>query len=308
MRAAALLLLLAAPAAAQDAGRDALLGVLRDAGCRLPAQEAFDQAGARGADPAALEEALRGLLGDGAVLLDDGALALAADACAPGAPAPADPRATLVAALAANGCAMTEAEADRLLPPLGLTREAAAAAIGAMERAGEARRTAQGVALTPVLCATGERAGGALSALAVAFAAQGCEGTMVEAAAALAPLGKTEVARLVADLVDRGEATRDGARLRLDPALCGRTVPASPSMDARRRAGASEWVGQRLARAPGCRLPRATLAAEGVRVGIGPDDLALALADLAGLWGRLLLDNGPGTLQTDSVALADCPP
>jgi len=231
-----------------------------------------------------------------------GAAALAVAVLTWAAPAGAqDIRGVLIEAIRAGGCAMTEAEAEVVLAPLGVSNPEVLAVVEAMVAAGEAvlAKDRGTLTLTPVVCAGGDAAaGGPLSALVAAAGMQGCALTMPEAAAALRGQGtsKAEIAALVDGLVERGEAAREGALVRLDPSLCERGMPGSPAMDVRRRVGAAEWVEARLAAEPGCALGRLRLAGEGVAVGIGPEDLAQALTDL-----------GSRPAQGGAVALSDCP-
>lgn len=134
--------------------------------------------------------------------------------------------------------------------------------------------------LDPTACAgVTPRADFAL--LVVAAREAGCVLSRAQAVAVLAPLGQGEAAvdRVFAELWDAGEGWTEGEDLHLARGLC-RGLPGSPASAARREAEAADWVEARLAAEPGCRLSRGLLAADGVLVGIGPADIARAVASL----------------------------
>lgn len=103
-----------------------------------------------------------------------------------------------------------------------------------------------------------------------------------------------DVAEAVDGLVAAGSADLLAGRLMLDPALCspdpeGRRVPPLP------------WIEERLAAAPGCRLPRDALAREAEAARIPAGDFERAAGDLIAL-GRLRGEGAELRLSPDLCA------
>lgn len=187
----------------------------------------------------------------------------------------------LIAAIRAEGCAVTPATRAAVLARAGLDGEAADGLLAAVVRAGLAEVGGPEVTvLTPTACA-GVTPRADFSLVVVAAREAGCVLSRSEAARALAPLGQGEEAvdRVFGELWDAGEGWTEGTHLHLTRGLC-RGLPGAPAMTARREAEAADWVEARLGAEPGCRLSRGSLAAEGVAVGIGPADIDRAVASL----------------------------
>lgn len=187
----------------------------------------------------------------------------------------------LIAAIRAEGCALTPATRAAVLDRAGLEGPAADGMLTEVVRAGLAEVGSDEVTvLTPTACA-GVTPRADFSLVVVVAREAGCVFSRGDAAQALAPLGQgaEAVDRVFAELWEAGEGWIEGEVLHLGRGLC-RGLPGAPAMTARREAEAADWVEARWGRAPGCRLSRGRLAAEGVAFGIGPSDIDRAVASL----------------------------
>jgi len=135
-----------------------LLTHMRVNGCALPAQsrDAGMPAMEHVMTPGVIDNIVAQLLADGEATVVGGLVTLSRELCDPAdalaTQAPNDPRASLIAALIANGCAMTEGEADTILPRFGLTIDDTQDLVAAMIDAGEATFADDLLTLSPALC------------------------------------------------------------------------------------------------------------------------------------------------------------
>jgi hypothetical protein len=162
-------ILTAAPVLAQDAPPqehlDAMVNALMDNGCVLTQdnmQPVLIASGLTGAEGNAAMRYLRetdGLprLTESADDTDDGSVSVTVRTCsrAPGSVADmAEPRAALIAMLAAHDCSMLLEEAQPLMPEYGLEMMEVMSVVGAMEDAGEAVIDGARLTIVPEVCAT----------------------------------------------------------------------------------------------------------------------------------------------------------
>lgn len=184
------------------------------------------------------------LIASGAATLTDGEIfrlspavcAGAELAAAPVAAEPFDARAVLVLALANNGCAMSETEAEVLLPPLGLTMDTAETVADALIAEGLARFDGESLIGTPQLCigmgvdtapVTMAMTGTPRDRFIQMMADNGCSITETEFEAVMVSYGLTEDnADTVAEaFIDASQGMVMGEVFILDRSVCDLATP-----------------------------------------------------------------------------------
>ena len=224
--------LLPLPVAAQGdmALRLAMVELIRASGCVL------DQAGSDAMPtqlcatvaemaPVAADLFLDGLM---TVSMADAPMAnLTAGLCDPGG---VDARTALVAQFRLHGCALTEDEGERILLPLGLTRETVQPAAVAMTEAGELSAVDSMFRLSDALCVgAGDPLPAPRGLLIARLAASGCRMDGGDAQTVMAMVTGLEDSLLTAladRMLERGELYQDGTTLVLASSLCALDLPA----------------------------------------------------------------------------------
>ena len=200
--------------------------------------------------------------------------------------------------VSANGCTITEAEAEALLAPQGLDMDTTREIVGALIDRGDASFEGGVLRLSDAIC-TGNVAdpgieGAAYAdALAAAIAAEGCAVTEANSADIIraADLAQEEAEAALVALLDAQLATADGARVTLDAEYCaalggGETV---------KPGGSPEELLADALRANGCRMSETDAEAMLPGMGLSMDEAI----DIARRW----VAEGEASFEGDDLVL-----
>ena len=190
--AGAIALAFAQPVSAQDVSEDRIdqfMAIIAQNNCMMDEQVAAEALPANGfTDKTETKNIVGILMSRGIAKLDGSVLTMVGGAC--GGTPEASPRDRLVAAIEANNCQMTEAEADTMLPGIGLDDSQVRALVGALISDGMATFSDGVLRLDNANCSA--PADPAMQLFVDAVVANGCTITKDEAAALLPAAGVRE--------------------------------------------------------------------------------------------------------------------
>lgn len=229
-RLALLVLMLAAPAAAQSPDMPGtMLELVRANDCRMTMAEARDVLPGAGIPMEVAENIAETWDALGQATIDGNTLILGPQLCSGGAPTSAAlagvdgaDDAGLMAAIRANGCRMSEAEATAA----GIDTDAARDTVMAWVSAGRARADGDDVVLSGDECHVRdmpqEDFDGRRAVFVAVVEAEGCQMDEDLAETVLPPKGfeRSETYKFVQDLMGRGQAQLDGPTLMLTTSGC----------------------------------------------------------------------------------------
>ncbi len=323
---AALAAAVAMPVMAQDvslARREAFISLLAGEGCSLSSSEAERVFGPTDFTKDETRAIVGALIDEGVASRDGDMLVLFDSICTPGSTTGSTTAAAtggaggrageLAALIAANGCRMTEDEAEGILPPAGFDKDESRAIVDAWTADGAVSFDGDALVLGEALCAgTGDRTDGGTTVdvgpadprrdeFIAMVAGNGCSVMESEADALMDSHGFTyeEANRILDELIEEGVATFDGNLLNLSPTICtagdGGTDIAAP-------AGTPTEIFIAWAASHGCAVTEAQAEAE-------LPGLGLTMEQTEPMVGAMM-DAGNATFEGGQLVLAPaiCPP